>query len=129
MSNVDKYRVKDILECLKKLKQDSDETVYLQVQFANNIEILNEKTRIGAKGGVTPTQIGLPNGLYNLHTSQVLLFVKDGETRQMSALIQHSEVNTCVRKVTTIKELQQDLLAEKQKNKAAEGESLGFNKN
>ena len=69
MSKVDKYRVKQVLECLQKLKEDSDETVYLHVQFANNIEILNEKTRIGAKGGVTPTQIGLPKGLYNLQSS------------------------------------------------------------
>ena len=61
----------------------------MNIKFDKNIEILNENTKIGALGGQTPVQIGLPNGLYDTK-SDILLLVRDGETRTINTLLEES---------------------------------------
>jgi len=90
MSKVDKYRIKEVLECLETVNKKFKEKegikkkgglVYMDVRFKKNIEVYNEMTKIAAIGGITPVQLSIPHTLYNLNTSKILLFVRDGETR------------------------------------------------
>jgi hypothetical protein len=109
MQNIDKERVKAVIQSLKNfnnqiLQQNGinevvDDTLYLNIKFNKNIEILNEKTRIGSIGGQSLVQVKLPS---EIKKSNILLLVKEGETRKFEEVVE--DANIGIKKICTIKE-------------------------
>ena len=103
MKNVEKERVKKVMVSLRdfnrkimaqnNMSELLDDMVYMSIKFDKNIEILNENTKIGALGGQTPVQIGIPNGMYSLE-SEILLLVRDGEIRAINTLLEESQMSS-----------------------------------
>ena len=75
-----------------KINEVVDDIVYMNIKFDKNIEILNENTKIGLLGGQTPVQLSLLNGLYDSN-SDILLLVRDGETRTINTLLEESQLS------------------------------------
>ena len=66
-----------------------DDSIYLNIKFNKNIEILNENTRIGAIGGQSLVQLSLPN---DYKKSKILLLVKEGETRKFQTVVEEANI-------------------------------------
>lgn len=81
------------------IKESVDDTIYLNIRFNKNIEILNEKTRIGSIGGQSLVQLNLST---EIKKDNILLLVKEGDTRKFQTVIE--EANIGVNKVCSIKE-------------------------
>lgn len=112
MSKMDKTRVKSVIQSLRdynrkvleenNIREVLDDNIMINISFAKNIEILNENTKIGAIGGQTPVQLQIPYGLYGMKKSQILLLVRDSETRQINQIIDEStELENVNMKVTS----------------------------
>ena len=69
-------------------------------------------TKVGVLGGSTAVQIKLPHPI--LDEPKVLLFVRDGDTRQFQDLVRDSGIDLIfIQRVCTIKEVQQEVGSKK----------------